>query len=90
MRDVAFLLDPSTVVVSIGAFNYNEPGTDLIAEQPTKFFEAQDEDDVWDFCMKVADAAPLPSGYFVIDSVSTLVTAVEFVGGRPPVRPPAL
>ena len=88
--DVAFFVDPSDIVKSIEGMLYDQPGTDLIAADPSVYFAAADEDNVVDFCMKIDLGAPLPTGIFTIGGEDVPLMAVDFVGGRPPRRPPGL
>lgn len=89
MRQVAFMVDPGAIVLSIGATNYNETGDTLIATMPGTFFKMQDDNGVWDLCMNIDDAADNPSGEFIVGEVTIPLTALDFFNGRPPVRPPA-
>lgn len=89
-RDVAFFADPSDIVKSIDGMLYDQPGTDLIAADPSVYFAAADEDNVIDFCMKIDLGAPLPTGIFTIGGEDVPLLANEFVRGRPPQRPPGI
>lgn len=86
--DVAFLIDlPGLEVVSIGDVVYNDTWENVKNNNPAVFFEADDEDGIWDPCMKWDDAQPLPVGTFILNGETHELTAEPFVRGRPPKRP---
>lgn len=88
-RKVAFLVDPSVVAQSIRGTEYNLTGYQLAEMYPNQFFIDTDDDNVEDLCMNIGEHSPNPSGIFVINGVNIPLTAVDFIGGRPPTRPPA-
>lgn len=86
---VAALVDPSEMIKSIGGVLVNQTGTDLIAAEPNKYFISTDENGVDDLCFTWPPAQPLPEIVAVIGGIDTIVLVAEFIGGRPPTRPPA-
>lgn len=88
-RDMAFMADPTAHLLTLNGILFDCPAQQLVAAFPDTFFIAADDENVEDFCLKVPLSEPAPTAVFVIGGIEQQMQALDFIGGRPPTRPPA-